>query len=672
MNPPTKSRVLVWDANNEFEKGLLEFNEDDVSVLLDSGRKLHGRDYKDATYSIDVEKIPEKMNSVKDLPLPTGLRIFLSPVNIVKRPYTFDSGLIFEDIFPPSSHGLYNRIIHGKRQAIYTIQKIQNDSRLWLTVSEPSQNLVYEAQRVHPYEVEALQMDVNNEIDKKLYQKLGGNESAENIVSRMLDVPSPSWMSLAKLVSDVSVPNLKIGKTMRETVSQLVPSSFPENVREELMAFLALVIEDKIPKQDPVEYSFELLPITMTGALLRGHLRCMIDETTWPSYVKLMAQASRGYLDAPKRALPDLSRRAPWKLFWEKCFELFPSWLTEAVSIARELNNTSKLVVNLPVSKSAAKRSRNSWKSRLAALTYDLKMRGYVRQSAIGLTDLVYMGSAYRWPHRHMKFITRLGDDTESVPYLQVLTMPLSAVERVKRALPSIIPIAWSTRRNNLDLFSDSTRDWQIQEHKIINSIHGKMTLRKLGNRFGLRDSLETHKISSDEAKVLDLVTSGIDLADLENPGFLDFWQLSMNGMKKVLKRFMDRELIRIQYEVADNRLVSIATVVQGLSDHVISLVAAFLENTPTSTAMISDDEETGIIISRLPESSAYQITSNLPKEGYKQELQIRCLRPTSFKTYTYNLYQRLLRSDGTWDDDVSAFLSQARSKRKELSESNA
>ena len=48
----------------------------------------------------------------------------------------------------------------------------------------------------------------------------------------------------------------------------------------------------------------------------------------------------------------------------------------------------------------------------------------------------------------------------------------------------------------------------------------------------------------------------------------------------------------------------------------------------------------------------------------------IRCMRPTTFRRYTSNLYQRLLKDDGTWDDDVSAFLSQARSKRKELSDS--
>ena len=97
-----------------------------------------------------------------------------------------------------------------------------------------------------------------------------------------------------------------------------------------------------------------------------------------------------------------------------------------------------------------------------------------------------------------------------------------------------------------------------------------------------------------------------------------------------------------------------------------------FLKNTPTSLVMIDDLRNQAIILSRLPETTAYELAANLPEQGFDKGLNIRCLRPTTFQSYTHNLYQRLLKEDGTWDDDVSAFLSQARSKRKELSKSNA
>jgi hypothetical protein len=672
MCSPTELKVLVWTTDNECEPGSLRFSREGVSVVLDSGRIVQEQSQGSVSYSVDAEMIPKSTGQCKIIPLQTQLRIVLNPQLVIERPYTFEPGPIFEDIFPPSSLGLYNRMALGKTQAIFTIQEIQNDFRLWLTISDPFQNLVYEAHRVQPYEVEALQMFEDNYIENRLNQKIGNYESAKRIVTQFLDFPPPSWKQLVKLVNDVSIPDLKIESTMRDTLSQLVPTSFPEQVRDELMAFLAFVVNDKIPDEDPVEYSMKLLPVTMVGSLLRGHLRCMIDKTRWPSYVKYMTQAARGQLESPKRALVDSVKKEPWMIFWHKCIEMFPNWLHEAVRLAKQLNDSEKIVVGLPISKSAAKRSRRLWKKRLATITYDLRIRGNVNQSALGLTDIVYVGSAYRWPHRHMKFITRFGDSTGSVPFLQVLTTPSSIVERIKRVLPSAIQIVWSTRHSNLDLFDELDNEWYIEEKRIIGSLHKSRSLRKLRSRYGPCEKPEIHSISTEEAKVIDLVTTGIFLDDLENKNYLDFWQLATRELKKILTNFIENGLIQVQYGVLDSRLVSIATVAQGAPKQIASLVGSFLENTPTSHAMISDDGERGIILSRLPESSAYQIASALPSEAYRQDMQVRCLRPISFQSYSYNLYQRLLRKDGSWDDDVSAFLSQARSKRKELSESNA
>ncbi|MHA2351922.1 MAG: hypothetical protein ACXABX_02240 [Candidatus Thorarchaeota archaeon] len=670
MGSPNESKVVVWMADNECELGSLRFSREGASAVLDSGKIVIGQDHDGVTYSVNSEVIPKSHDQRKVIPLQTELRVSLDPYIIVERPYTFESGPIFENIFPPSTLGLYNRITFGKKQMIFTVQNIMNDSRLWLTISDPYQNVMYEAHRIQPYEAEFIQMFENGYFDRMQYKEIGSEESAQSIISRFLEVPPPTWKQIAKLVSDVSVPNLRIKDTMRETISQLVPISFPEQIRDELMAFLAFVVDDEIPNEDPVEYSIRLLPVAMFGSLLRGHLRCIIDKTSWPSYVKYMTQAARGQLESPKRSVS--ADKIPWLLFWRKCLEVFPSWLNEAILLAKQLNIGGKIPVGLPVSKAAAKRSRRLWKQRLAALTYDLRIRGHVNQSVFGLTDMVYLGSAYRWPHRHMKFITQLGESADSVSFLQVLTTPLSVVERMKRVLPGIFRIGWSTRHSNLDLFNRLDEDWKVQEKRIINSIQRKRSLGSLRKHYGPAERSDSRSMSAGEAKVCDLVATGIDLADLESVDFMKFWNLSTKQFKKVLKNFIDRELIRIQYDVSDNRLVSIATIAQGPPRNVISLVAAFLENTPTSLAMVSDDEKNSIIVSKVSESSAYEIASNLPKAAYEQDMQIRCLRSTSFQSYTYNLFQRLLNKDGTWDDDVSAFLSQARSKRKELSESNA
>lgn len=40
---------------------------------------------------------------------------------------------------------------------------------------------------------------------------------------------------------------------------------------------------------------------------------------------------------------------------------------------------------------------------------------------------------------------------------------------------------------------------------------------------------------------------------------------------------------------------------------------------------------------------------------------------PEAFRSYTGDFYQRLLKPDGTWDDDVSGLLSQVRSAPKHI-----
>jgi hypothetical protein len=87
---------------------------------------------------------------------------------------------------------------------------------------------------------------------------------------------------------------------------------------------------------------------------------------------------------------------------------------------------------------------------------------------------------------------------------------------------------------------------------------------------------------------------------------------------------------------------------------------------------MLNKECDKGIVLSRLPEEDVHKLVSELNQQGIQQDVVIRCMRPRAFRSFTFDFYHRLLRPDGTWDDDVSGFLSQARSRRKELSKSNA
>ena len=64
----------------------------------------------------------------------------------------------------------------------------------------------------------------------------------------------------------------------------------------------------------------------------------------------------------------------------------------------------------------------------------------------------------------------------------------------------------------------------------------------------------------------------------------------------------------------------------------------------------------------RVSEAHAYEILANLPRTVAEYGIELKGYRVSAYAGYLHNLYQRLLNPDGTWDDDVSGFLSQIRS----------
>jgi hypothetical protein len=666
--------VKVWISSEECEIGDLEFRLDDVIVSLHSGKILSGsRSDKTIFYEIEtVVSLDEKGQSVAK-PLNTRYRVLLKPNQIIQHPYT-DKGVQFlEDIFPPSTAGFYGRLQAGKENALYTIQGIKGSEQFLLFISNPLTGQIYEMNVIQPYEAESLSMVEDYRIRQALFMEAAKNraKSMDDILG-ILDKPAPSWPKLTKLLRDVSVPNLKLGKTMRDTLTELVPSTFPEPIRNELMAFLAYVIEGKIPKEDPLTYSYQFSSTTVLETLLLGHLMHLIDGTDWPSYVKLMTLAERGQLDFPKRAVSDSIKDYPWLLFSQKCAEHFPNWQQIVINTAQTLNNTNKVVLSLPTTRTNAKRTRKAWKQRFAEMMHGLRVYGHISPSSLGLAELIYLGAAYRWSHRHMKFIARLGSIGENTPHMQVMLVPISVVEQIKRALPSITHVAWSARASNLNLYDARLGKWNILPEKLVDSLEKRESIRNLRKQYGGNPASEIYHLTTEEVKVIDLVAEGVELSFLEIPEFLSNWGCSERKGRQLISNLTKRNIMKLTYEVSDRSLVSISIIAHGRSEKVYSLVSSFMKNTPTAYARLDDTGENAIILSRLPEESVYTIASQLTSKGIEHDVNIRCMRPTTFRRYTSNLYQRLLKDDGTWDDDVSAFLSQARSKKKELSESNA
>jgi hypothetical protein len=668
MTTSTTISVRVWKNAKEFEEGAIRYGSNDITIELKSGKVISSKSTDNVVFEVMNQiSLDTESRSVVE-PIQPRPKILLKPILIIHHPYSKISGQVVEDMFPPSTSGFYGRLLNGKSESLYFVQRVVNSGQFWLTIMDPLTSRIFETHLIQPYEAEALSL--RDDYKTRRIPSAETNGKKGDILS-ILNAPAPTWGELSLLVKDVSIPNLQMGNTMEKTLTQIVPTKFPGPIRKELMAFLAYVIQNKLPNEDPLTYMSRFSSTTILGNLIQGHLMHLTDKTDWPSYVKLMILAARGQLRYPKRALPDSVLSDPWFMYAQKCSELLPNWLNIAVNSARDLNESGRLVLGLPTTKSAARKSRASWKRRFAEMSYDLMMRGHVDASALGLVELVYLGAAYRWPHRHMKFITRLGASSENPPYLQVMLMPLNAAERVRRALPSVLNVAWSARTLNLDLLNQRTNTWDIPVEPIVESLEKKSTMRKLMNRFGGREAPEMYAMSREDTKVVDFISDGVILSSLENMEYLDNLELEKKRIRRILRDLARRRIIRLVYEVSDPNLITLAVILQGEKETVTSVISEFLTNTPTTFARLDETGESGVLLSRLPEESAQVIAAQLASRAIAYGANIRCMRPTAFRGYTSNLYQRLLKPDGTWDDDVSAFLSQARSKRKELSESN-
>lgn len=659
----------VWITPEVFEMGSVKFDHGIAIVELVSGKIFSGNNIEIYYEPMNMIAINENGESISE-EIDSSLAIRLKPILMVKHPYV-NGGQFIEDVFPPSTGGFYGRLQAGKSDALYIVQPIRNSERFWLVITNLHTGVIYETQIIQSYEAEALSL-IEDRI-RSLYSKSSKNsEEMRTEIQSILDTPSPSWQELASIITDVSIPNLELGDTMRETFSQIVPLSFPAQIREELMTFLAYVVRSKIPKEDPMTYLYKFSSMIVLEDLLSNHLMHVFDGTKWPPYVKLMILAERGQLEAPKRAVSDWIMSSPWLLFSQKCAEMRPNWLNIAVDSAKTLNESNEIVIGLSTKKNEAKKSRSLWKKRFAEITHGLRVRGDINSNSLGLVELVYLGAAYRWPHKHMKFISRLGGISESSPHLQVMLMPFSAAERVRRALPGILTVKWSKRLSNYYLFDSKMNKWQVPIERIIDSVDARSSVRKLKNEFRGNDIIDSYLISKEDAKAADLVGEGIESFYLEVPEFLRNLGLSKRQVKTTITNLVNKRVMQLSYDVSDPRLVSLAIIIQGKSDAVTSLVSAFLKYTPSSFVRMNEEGDNAVILSRLPEESVYDIATQLTSRGIEQGVNIRCMRPTTFRRYTSNLYQRLLKDDGTWDDDVSAFLSQARSKRKQLSKSNA
>lgn len=656
--------VKVFTPADDCVLGQLTWNATGPHITLESGESFSG-DTKDYSYEVNNEIVVDETGFSKHVPLKKAARIILKPIGVTRRAYSTMVGQPTDDLYPPASHGWISRMTKKGEEALYVIQKLQNDERYWLTVVNIVTADVHESHAIYKYEASIITLTSDADADNEMYIGISAEES-ESTAKRTLEIldgPPPTWEDIASLTDQVRIPGLMIGNDMRETISQLVPAEFPSDVREEIMAFLAWTTRKGLPKEDPVRFISNTKSLLQFFRLYIGHLQCLLDGLPPPLYVRLMKLAVSGRLPPLSRPPTESEEKTPWSMAYNKISEQFPDWTGRVMKYAMDLNAAGGVADGLPVSSAAAKQSRRAWGNRLALTIQGLFLSIHIEPQSLGLQHLVYVGAAHRWPHKHLVLSARLGNDVGTSPNLQVMYMPPSAAERVIRARPSVEEIDWSGSSSNLALYDVGKGRWKLSLPRIMRSIGGTRTIRRLRNEFGGWQGKSPCRLSKDAAKALDLASLGVCLSDPESDNYWRFHGITREQFKSTLANLRKSDILRLQYRPVPVGLASVFVLAQGEPKHVCSMVRAFLSQTPTTTARVSRNGESCYLISRVPDNALHELIAVLPSRAQEYGIKARCMPITAYQGYLHNFYTRLLMENGNWDDDVSAMLSQIRGR---------
>ncbi|MHA1862933.1 MAG: hypothetical protein ACTSWA_04115 [Candidatus Thorarchaeota archaeon] len=689
MNDSVPSLVSCWsdtglDIIHESYRGLLKYSNPTVSAELENGTTVVPDTKEDLCITIEYEVILKGTGRSIRRPLKKPVKILLNPIVTQRYRYFPNLDGREEYIFPPSTNRFYSRLFvldietyyddDGSVGARCSLHQCLGQDRLWLTISNSETGEIYEAFLIHHYEGNIFLMPNDAQLDFALAKRYADGVHKSDLfdVEGFLKGPPPSMAQLAKLVQDVNVPNLMIHNTLERTISQLVPQVFPENIRQSLCVFLGLLALDKIEqRKDPDDLSVEFAPWRMVSSLYNSHLLYTILKIEPPSYVRLMHLAARKEMQGIGRTVREDIGKSEWLMFWHLLHDGVKNFRDEMpilLDIVERSNQLGTITGKIIPSRSAGQRSRKAWVTRLVcnSSVTSPSLICTPNLEALGLEQILYLGSAYCWPHTHMSYITSLGRWRVNNPlHLQHMILPSKASERVRRLIPSVLNVTWSSRVFNPDLYTDG---WNVRSEDILSSLGRTRPLTTLRKKYHTPSPCDVNHITPTEALVMDIITRSFHMMYFKERPYLFE---KMFGIEKHLfthtaRSLAKRGVLEPQY-ILIPPLPTLATIAYGEPKNIISLADAFLSESPTCTAYICNEGKDAVFLSRIPPSELGELATSLPQAGQENGTTIRCFRPHTLRSYNHSLYQRLLREDGTWDDDVSGFFSQARGKRVEI-----
>ncbi|MFW9956340.1 MAG: hypothetical protein ACFFD3_17490 [Candidatus Thorarchaeota archaeon] len=646
-------------------RGKLTFNTENPLVFLESGVRLD--DYSlDSTYDMRNELLIDGHQSKYKRDLLEFVKIRIYPFVKVIRPYSIDGVEKKGDVYPPSSNGWYGRMARAVNKGIYFIQEVVDRDYYWMTIVNPIDGSIMESHSIKPYELEILRMEDSwmkfNEIQECRGRDFG--EKFKSKLMKLLDETELSWDEISKLAHGTPIPIIQRGSTVRETLTKLVPiSAYTEDSRDEILAFLAWVAKGENLDEDVVEFVERIGFLPHFRSLLINHLKILYDNKPTPQYLDLIKSAASESPNWSSFSVDETQSMRPHAILRYRIFELAPNWYKDAIEMAKGFNESREIILSL----SHSSISNDSQRQRLLISTMGFSPRAYVRPHSVGLQNLVYIGAAHRWAHRHLAYSLSFRTKSGKSIHLQSIVVPPLGAKRIESALPKIQNIEWSGSSINLDLYREAKGIWTMRIKHILNSISRNESLRNLKKKYGDWFGNVPHTLSREEAKIVDMINSTVFyLTHLKDKKIQKYWNVTEETAKRVLIHLRDQNIVDISYRFnmsAD--LILAGIIVEGQPESVYSITSALMRNCPTTRSMVSGSGKMSIINCRIPKEMQSVLFEDFPRLASDNGIVVKPLTITGHRNYEGSLYQRIIREDGTYDDDVSHFLSQIRSLPK-------
>lgn len=615
----------------------------------------------DESYSESEEVVPSATNDrcVRS-PLDEPIRVQLRPLAVTGHTYS-QSWTGPENIFPPSSRSWHGRLRRGASRALFIVQRVLDDARLWLTVMHPVSGKMFEKHFIHPFEVWTLLMDAVEEHKRRWLDAVAPPEPDSVALSMMQALERPlTWDEITALTNGMVSPTFVKEESAWNDLEQLLPASAQGEFRQELKAFLVWSLREPDLQVDPIELMLRLTHLRYFKSLLEVHYRFLVQGTRAPSYLQLLESASERSEDE-RVASETLHEHTFTRLLYE-AMSGSPDWRDIAAGHCESLKRSKSITLRLPISKEQATRSRASWMERFALFTLGFHLRAHVRPEAFGLKRVLYLGNAYRWPHPHLSWSADLETPGIYPLQLHVLLLPLGVLEQARRHLPSLLEVDWSARAYNPHLIQYSKVEGQSLAPLILDASRQEHSHHALMCKYGSWKGRNPHMLTQSEARILDSSISRLDLALLEMESGRIHWGVSEDHALRFFEEMRRIGAVQLFYEFKETHLPRpLFILAQGEAGGIRSLIRAVLDHSPSAVVFAGKDWRYATLISTLDRTSRDILSQRFPVEGQEMGLDIRCYVPSSFRNYTADVLQRLRRPDGSWFDDISGLLTQSR-----------